>query len=129
MRVPILLVIPEGAVRPSLESISQRSQVVATVSRSADVGPTLRNHQDVRIVLTAATLRDGNWLTVLREMVQSGVQAELVILAKSADADFRLRATTYGAFDVVEEGDELHAHWDVILQSSIHDPFPLETKE
>lgn len=129
MRVPILLVIPEDAPRPPLENLSEHSQVVATISRSADVRPTLHMHRDVRVVLTAATLPDGNWLTVLQEVIESEAPAELVILAKSADTNFRLRATRYGVFDIVEEGDELDAHWDIIVQSSVHDPFSVKAKE
>jgi DNA-binding NtrC family response regulator len=128
MQVPILLVLPKGAARPPLESLSDISHVVALVSRAADVGATLKQNPDVRIVVTAATLPDGNWLTVLREIMQSAVPAELVILAKSADTDFRLRATAYGAFDVVEEGAELDEHWDIILQASLHNPFPAKEK-
>ena len=119
MQVPILLVMPKGAPRPPLESLSEISQVVAVISQAAEVGATLRRHSNVKVVLTAATLPDGNWLTVLREVVRSGVRAELVVLATAADIDFRLRATAYGAFDVVEEA-ELAEHWDVILQSSLH---------
>ncbi len=60
------------------------------------VRPTIRS-AGVRMVATRASLPDGNWHTVLRELVNAGSTARLVVCSPKPDAALEKQALACGA--------------------------------
>ena len=51
----------------------------------------------VRLVATRASLPDGNWYTLLRDLVNEGSSARLVVCSPTPDEALRQRALACGA--------------------------------
>lgn len=62
---------------------------------------------NVRLVATRASLPDGNWYTVLRELVNAGSTARLVVCSPQPDEALQRQAEACGAdFAVCELSDQ-----------------------
>jgi DNA-binding NarL/FixJ family response regulator len=63
--------------------------------------------EGVRLVATRASLPDGNWHTLLRELVNTGSTARLVVCSPKPDAALQRQAEACGAdFAVCELSDQ-----------------------
>lgn len=70
----------------------------------------------IALVITALSLADGNWYSVLESSVASGDRAEVVVAAENAGERLRELVRAHGGWDVVEDGVDLAALLAAIQQ-------------
>ena len=77
-------------------------QVLPATDR-AEARKILRAQPPVQVVLSAVQLPDGEWCNLLEDVVQSQVNAELVVCAWFADANLWCDTLQRGAYDLLVE--------------------------
>jgi DNA-binding NtrC family response regulator len=74
---------------------------VTTVTTCREARRVLRSGEPVDVVVCDLTLPDGNWSDVIRDVIESGSNASLVIRTPGADERLWSEALWRGAYDIL----------------------------
>ena len=100
---PILIIMSDGRREALVEQLQSVSPHVIGVSDCGEAREFFDAGKPVRVVVTDADLPDGNWRTVLEEVERAHSDAEVIVCASSADANFWCDALDRGAYDLLVE--------------------------
>lgn len=102
-KITALLIMPRQCRRPLLEQLEACSIGVLPASDCSEARRILERRPAVDVVLSDATLPDGDWSSVLEDLLRSRIQAELIVCARLADTSLWCEVLQRGAYDLLVE--------------------------
>lgn len=98
-----LMVMSQDRLAPLLGCLKKLKLEVLTVATCRQARQFLRTNAPVDVVISDVTLADGNWSDVLRDVVDTGTQANVILSAPSPDAVLWSEALWRGVYDMLTE--------------------------
>jgi len=98
-----LMVMSQDRLAPLLGCLKKLKLEVLTVATCRQARQLLRTNAPVDVVISDVTLEDGNWSDVLRDVVDTGTQANVILSAPSPDAVLWSEALWRGVYDMLTE--------------------------
>jgi len=98
----LLVMQPErrAALLRALETLDVQAMAVSTCAEARGL---FQNGPDVGLVLNQVSLRDGNWSDVLRYLVDSGIEASVIVSSRRPDEHLWSEVIWRGGYDVLVE--------------------------
>ena len=104
MKNPLALLVMQPERRSILLQALRRLDVeTLTVSTCAEARGLFETAPGVDLVLTEVSLTDGNWSDVLRHLVESGIEASVVVSSQRPDEHLFSEVIWRGGYDVLVE--------------------------
>ena len=97
----VLVVFPSGGALPILEGLERHNARVVSAENCTQARQVLRSDESIDLVITATSLADGNWYSVLESSVASGDRAALVVAKDDADPRLDDEVRCHGGLGVV----------------------------
>ena len=98
----VLVVCPPTRCSDALKAELAEAQVRVIEARGcAEARAILREEGPFEAVITDTRLPDGNWYSILNDLVTSDRQANLIVCSNRDDESFRRRVVDYGAMDLL----------------------------
>ena len=101
--VMTLLVMPRVRRLTLLAHLENCSREVLVVSNCKEARGILETRPPVQVVLTDVTLPDGNWASVLEDVVQSRLNSAVIVCTGLADTRLWCEVLQRGAYDLLVE--------------------------
>lgn len=98
-----LVVMPKERRRPLLHSLESLNFETLLVGNCTEARHLLQTAPPVQVVITQVSLPDGNWCDVLRFLVDSGMEASVVVTSPQADENLWSEVLWRGAYDLLIE--------------------------
>jgi DNA-binding NtrC family response regulator len=98
-----LVVMPEERRRALLHSLESLKFEILLVENCTEARRLLQTAPPVQVVITQVSLADGNWCDVLRFLVDSGMEASVVVTSPQADENLWSEVLWRGAYDLLIE--------------------------
>ena len=98
-----LVVMPKERRRPLLQSLESLNFETLLVGNCTEARRLLQTAPPVQVVITQVSLPDGNWCDVLRFLVDSGMEASVVVTSPQADENLWSEVLWRGAYDLLIE--------------------------
>ena len=98
-----LVVMPEERRRPLLHSLESLKFETLLVGNCTEARHLLQTAPPVQVVITQVSLPDGNWCDVLRFLVDSGMEASVVVTSPQVDENLWSEVLWRGAYDLLIE--------------------------
>ena len=88
---------------PLLANLESLKIGVLTVRNCCEARQFLRDYPGIELIITAATLPDGNWSDILKCSTDRGVEASVVVTSSYADERLWSEALWRGVYDLLVE--------------------------
>jgi DNA-binding NtrC family response regulator len=101
--VALMVMSSQDRLAPLLGCLKKLKLEVLTVATCRQARQLLRTKAPVDVVISDVTLADGNWSDVLRDVVDTGTRANVILNAPSPDAVLWSEALWRGVYDMLTE--------------------------
>jgi DNA-binding NtrC family response regulator len=101
--VALMVTSSQARLAPLLGCLKRLELEVLTVATCRQARQLLRTKAPVDVVFSDVTLADGNWSDVLRDVVDTGTRANVILNAPSPDAVLWSEALWRGVYDMLTE--------------------------
>lgn len=88
---------------PFLRNLESLDLEVLAVESFREARELLQTYPRVKVVIADVTLSDGNWCDILKYIVDSGIQASVVVRTRLADENLWSEVLWRGAYDLLVE--------------------------
>ena len=102
-KITALLVMPRQCRSPLLKQLQACNLDVRPASDCSEARQILERRPAVDVVLSDATLPDGDWSSVLEDLLRSRIDAELIVCSRLADTSLLCEVLQRGAYDLLVE--------------------------
>ena len=97
-----VLLVSSSDAPPSVRSCLSRLKARVRAAHSCFEARNLLSADRFELVITDTRLRDGNWYSVLRSLVDADCTGNLLVLDDHDDRDFRERVRSLGGYDLID---------------------------